>query len=101
MSVDDDRRALPPEGEPDGAGELARRPGPPAGRAIAVTATAMLAPPVIAAIAGGLGLAIGVGILSIFAGLLGFLVFVYGTEIRPRQPPAALPRARARARLRS
>lgn len=84
----------------EGPRELARRPGASLGRSLALTATAMLAPPVIAAIAGGLALGIVVGVLSIFGGLLGFLAFVHGTERPQRQPPARLPRAQVRPRLR-
>jgi hypothetical protein len=98
---DDDPHDEPdePAGSPDGeARELARRSAPPLGRTMLVMATAMLAPPVIAGIAGSLALAIAVGVLSIFAGLLGFAIFVYGTEHWQRRRPERLPRARARLR---
>jgi len=100
VTVDDDRPALLPGAPaapvPD-AEDLAG-PRPPTGRAILVTATVTIAPPVITAIAGGLGLAIVVGMLSIFLGLLGFSAFVYGSERWHRAPRPQLPRARARLR---
>ena len=73
---------------------------PPAGaasrarRVALATAAAMLVPPLIAAIAGGLGLAIAVGVLSIFGALLGLAALAYRGEVAPRPLPPPLPRAR-------
>jgi len=102
----DDSRELPPGDlivRDRDVEDLARPPRRATRRAVAVTATAMLAPPVIAAIAGGLGLAVTVGMLSIFLALVGLAAIAYGQEHwrRPRPRPRPLPRARARLRLRS
>ena len=48
----------------------------------------------IAAVLGGIALAVVVGMLSIFAGLLGFSFFIYKYEAWPRQKLEPLPRAR-------
>lgn len=60
------------------------------------TLTAVMAiPPVLAGVFGGLGLAVVVGVLSIFGGLVGMSLVIGKSELLPkREPPAALPPAR-------
>ena len=84
-----------------GADELEHGPSPSTGRVVAGTAAVMLGPPVIAALAGNLALSTALGILSLFAGLVGFAIYSYVHEHWARRPPRRrLPRARARRRLR-
>jgi hypothetical protein len=89
--ADDEPRALA-ERPPMAIG---RRTG--AGRVVAGVSLVILVPPVIAAAAGGLGLAVVVGMLSLVTGLLGGVGFVYWQEHlqRPPDEPPPLPRARA------
>ena len=64
-------------------------------RLLATLTAVMAIPPVLAGVFGGLGLAVVVGVLSIFAGLVGVSFVVGKSELLPkRQPPAALPSAR-------
>lgn len=72
---------------PAGAASRARR-------VVLATTVAMVVPPIIAAIAGGFGLAIVVGVLSIFGALLGLAGLAYRSEVAPRPLPPPLPRAR-------
>lgn len=95
---------LPPDpddpDDPDDPAPDALALAPPAGaasrarRVVLAMSAAMLVPPIIAAIAGGLGLAIAVGVLSIFGALLGLAALAYRSEVAPRPLPPPLPRAR-------
>jgi hypothetical protein len=89
--ADDEPRALAERPRAD----IGRRTG--AGRVVAGVSLVILVPPVIAAAAGGLGLAVVVGMLSLVTGLLGGVGFVYWQEHlqRPPDEPPPLPRARA------
>ena len=74
-----------------------KAPAPRAGRVVLVTTATMIVPPAVAAIFGGIGLALAVGILSIFVGLIALLVVAHGQDWPPPPPRPQLPRARARA----
>jgi len=82
----------------DSGRELVKATAPRAGRIVLVTTATLIVPPVIAAIFGGLGLAIAVGLLSIFVGLIALLVIAHGQDWPPPPPRPQLPRARARDR---
>lgn len=89
-----------PDGEPRALvprqpADVGQRTG--AGRVVAGVSLVVLVPPVIAAAAGGLGLAVVVGMLSLVAGLVGGVGYVYWQEHlqRPPDEPPPLPRARA------
>ena len=78
--------------------ELTRYQPPAPGRVIAGLAVAVFAPPVIAAVAGGLAVAVVVGVISLFAGLVGGVIYVSAQEqwARRGDAPPRLPRAQAR-----
>jgi hypothetical protein len=78
--------------------ELTQYRRTPPGRIVAAMAIAVFAPPVIAALVSGLALAVVVGMISLFAGLVGGVAFVSAQEqwARRDDSPPRLPPARVR-----
>ena len=63
-------------------------------RLFATLTAVMFVPPVIAGVFGGLGLAVVVGVLSIFVGLVGMSLVVGKSELLPKRQQMLLPKAR-------